>query len=251
MWNSLSGRSFPAIIILAAAAEGALAQRAAPVQGIPIDHKLTIEKCGGCHKTDQNGMMGRLSFMRTTPEIWQQTIKRMMRLNGVVATPAEVREIVQYLSNNNGLAPEELETAFWEVDHSLPGHQYDHVPSAVGTTCNYCHTIGRVLLQRRTRDDYEKLASFHVGLFPGAENQFRPRRTQQSSWEVPARIDDPGPNGVVSIAPARIDTKAPYPIDTVIDYLAKNQPLITPEWTAWKATMATPKLAGTARFSAL
>jgi quinohemoprotein amine dehydrogenase len=217
----------------------------APVPGIPIDHKLTIEKCGGCHKTDQNGMMGRLSFMRTTPEIWQQTIKRMMRLNGVVATPAEVREIVQYLSNNNGLAPEELETAFWEVDHSLPGHQYDHVPSAVGTTCNYCHTIGRVLLQRRTRDDYEKLASFHVGLFPGAENQFRPRRTQQSSWEVPARIDDPGPNGVVSIAPARIDMKAPYPIDTVIDYLAKNQPLITPEWTAWKATMATPKLAGT------
>ena len=64
---------------------------------------------------------------------------------------------MKYLSNNNGLAPEEQEPAFWEVDHSLPGHQFDYVPEALGKTCNYCHTIGRVLLQRRTRDDYEKL----------------------------------------------------------------------------------------------
>jgi quinohemoprotein amine dehydrogenase len=245
-----SCRSFLNVLVLAIAAKAVLAQNKPPVEGIPIDHKLTIEKCGGCHKTDQNGMMGRLSFMRTTPEIWQQTIKRMMRLNGVVATPAEVREIVKYLSNNNGLAPEEQETAFWEVDHSLPGHQYDYVPDALGKTCNYCHTIGRVLLQRRTRDDYEKLASFHVGLFPGAENQFRPRRTQKTSWEVPARIDDPSPNGVVSVAPPHVDMKAPYPIDTVIDYLARNQPLMTPEWAAWRATMANPKLAGTWAVSA-
>jgi quinohemoprotein amine dehydrogenase len=221
------------------------AYASAAVEGIPIDHKLTIEKCGGCHKMDQNGMMGRLSFIRTTPEIWQQTIKRMIRLNGVVATAEEVREIVKYLSNNNGLAPEEEATAFWEVDHSLPGHQYDYVPEALGKTCNYCHTIGRVLLQHRTRDDYEKLASFHVGLFPGSENVFKPRRVQGTSWDTPARIDDASPNGVVSIAPNTINMKAPYPIDTVIDYLAKAQPLITPEWTSWKATMAPPKLAGT------
>src|SRR5258708_8180871 len=177
-----SDRSFLNVLVLAIMAKGVLAQNKPPVEGIPIDNKITIEKCGGCHKTDQNGMMGRLSFMRTTPEIWEQTIKRMIRLNGVVATPAEVREIVKYLSNNNGLAPEEQESAFWEVDHSLPGHQYDYVPSAVGTTCNYCHTIGRVLLQRRTRDDYEKLASFHAGLVPGAGNQVGPRRVQLNRW---------------------------------------------------------------------
>jgi quinohemoprotein amine dehydrogenase len=224
------------------------AQTKTVAQGIPIKHTLTLERCGGCHRADSNGIMGRISFIRTTPEIWQQAIKRMIRLNGAVATPDEVREIVKYLSNNNGLAPEELEPAFWEVDHSLPGHQFDHVPEELGRTCNYCHTIGRVLLQRRTREDYEKLATFHVALFPGAENQFRPQRSRSMALPPAVRIDDTTLNGVVYsslLGPKSPDPKAPYPIDTIMDYLSSHQPLITPEWEAWKATMAPPKLAGT------
>jgi quinohemoprotein amine dehydrogenase len=213
-------------------------------QGIPITDKLTIETCGGCHKIDQNGIMGRISFIRTTPEVWEQAIKRMIRLNGIAATPADVRNIVKYLSNNNGLAPEELEPAFWEVDHSLPGHQYDYVPKDLASVCNYCHTIGRVLLQRRTRDDYEKLAAFHVALFPGSENQFRPRRTR-NTLPSPAIIDGSNAAGVRQIATPVVDMNAPYPIETIINYLSKNQPLMTPEWAAWKATMSNPKLAGT------
>jgi quinohemoprotein amine dehydrogenase len=217
------------------------AQAKSQPQGIPIAHRLTIEKCAGCHKVDQNGLMSRISYIRTTPEIWEQNIKRMIRLNGLSLSPAEAKEIVKYLSSNNGLAPEEMETAFWEVDHSLPGHQYDYVPEALAKTCNYCHTIGRVLLQRRTREDYEKLAAMHVGLFPGAENQFRPRH--KSPFADPVLIEDPGPQGVVRVAKAPEDPKAP--IQTILDYLSRNQPLITPEWTAWKATMSNPKLAGT------
>jgi quinohemoprotein amine dehydrogenase len=190
-------------------------------------------------------MMTRISYVRTTPEIWEQNIKRMIRLNGLVASPAEIREIVKYLSSNNGLAPEELEPAFWEVDHSLPGHQFDYVPDALGKTCNYCHTVGRVLLQRRTRDDYEKLAALHVSLFPGAENQFHPQRSRRRNPARAAIIRDSTGNGVVLNEPRPEDTKGPYPIDTILDYLTKNQPLITPEWTAWKASMANPKLAGT------
>jgi quinohemoprotein amine dehydrogenase len=189
--------------------------------------------------------MSRISFVRTTPEIWEQNIKRMIRLNGLVITPSEVREIVKYLSINNGLAPEEQQAAFWEVDHSLPGHQYDYVPEAFGRVCNYCHTIGRVLLQRRTRDDYEKLAALHVALFPGAENQFRPQRSRRKADARPAIIRDSTGNGVVLNEPRPEDAKGPYPIEAILDYLTKNQPLITPEWTAWKATMANPKLAGT------
>jgi quinohemoprotein amine dehydrogenase len=34
------------------------------------------------------------------------------------------------------------------------------------------------------------------------------------------------------------------PADVAIDYLVKNQPLMTPEWAAWKAVMRTPKLEG-------
>jgi quinohemoprotein amine dehydrogenase len=241
MRSLVKSRSLLIVFVLVAAAESLLAQ----ASGIPIDHKLTIEKCGGCHTRDKDGMMSRISFVRTTPEIWEQNIKRMIRLNGLVISPAEVREIVKYLSANNGLAPEEQEAAFWEVDHSLPGHQFDYVPEAFGRVCNYCHTIGRVLLQRRTRDDYEKLAALHIALFPGAENQFRPQRSRRRSDPRPAIIRDSTGNGVVLNEPRLEDSKGPYPIDTILDYLTKNQPLITPQWTAWKAILASPKLAGT------
>ena len=40
--------------------------------GIPINHQLTIDKCGGCHQRDANGMMRRLSYIRTSPEVWEQ-----------------------------------------------------------------------------------------------------------------------------------------------------------------------------------
>ena len=252
MRNSFTSRSLLTTIILVASAGTLLAQGRVSEPGIPVDDKLTMQKCGGCHVRDQNGMMSRISFIRTTPEIWEQNIKRMMRLNGVVATPAEVRQIVKYLSNNNGLAPEEQEKAFWEVDHSLPGHQFDFVPDALGKTCNYCHTIGRVLLQRRTRGDYEKLAALHVALFPGAENQFHPQRSRRTNdFPTPAVITSSAGNGVIQIAPTPVDLKAPYPIDTILDYLTKNQPLLSPEWTAWKASMANPKLAGTWAVSAV
>ena len=245
MRNPVTSRSLLTAIILVAAAESLLAQGKVPTQGIPINDKLTIERCGGCHKRDQDGMMGRLSYIRTTPEVWEQTIKRMIRLNGLPATPADVRQIVKYLSNNNGLAPEELEPAFWEVDHSLPGHQFDYAPEALGKTCNYCHTIGRVLLQRRTRDDYEKLFALHIALFPGAENQFRPQRSRRTNLPEAAVQTSSAANGITVPKRVAADTKAPYPIETILDYLTKNQPLITPEWTSWKATMANPKLAGT------
>src|SRR5271154_5127178 len=80
-----------------------LAQQPSP--GIPINDQLTISKCAGCHPRDTNGMMRRISYMRTSPEVWEQAIKRMVRLNGVSLKPEEARNILKYLSANNGLAP--------------------------------------------------------------------------------------------------------------------------------------------------
>ena len=123
---------------------------AKPTPGIPIDHQLTITKCGGCHQRDANGMMRRLSYIRTSPEVWEQAMKRMIRLNGLVIKPEEAREILKYLSANNGLAPEEAKPVFWEAEHRMFRDQSDKIPSdALQHTCNYCHTIGRVLTQRR------------------------------------------------------------------------------------------------------
>ena len=131
--------------------------------------------------------------MRTTPEVWEESIKRMIRLNGVTLKPEEAREIVKYLSKNNGLAPEEGKPIFWEAEHRMFRDQSDKIPDdALQHTCNYCHTIGRVLSQRRTHDDYEKLINMHLGLFPGAENTLHPRRTNnRNEEEMPVNLSAP------------------------------------------------------------
>jgi quinohemoprotein amine dehydrogenase len=220
-----------------------------PTPGIPIDHQLTITKCGGCHQRDSNGMMRRLSYIRTSPEVWEQAIKRMIRLNGVVLKPEEAREIVKYLSANNGLAPEEAKPVFWEAEHRLFRDQSDKIPSdALQHTCNYCHTIGRVLTQRRTREDYDKLVVMHIGLFPGAENTLHPRRPSGSQPAEPVAMSSPTGNNpsVVPAPPLLVPFRRDgrYPADIAVEYLAKAQPLMTPEWASWKAVMRTPKLQG-------
>ncbi len=244
------GRSLSIALLATAGAFAAWAQ-----EGIRIDHQLTIAKCGGCHQRDANGMMRRLSYIRTSPEVWEQAIKRMVRLNGLSIKPEEAREILKYLAANNGLAPSEEKPVFWEAEHRMLRDQSDAIPDdALQHTCNYCHTIGRVLTQRRTRDDYEKLINMHLGLFPGSENVLRPRRADGPRPETPMTFSAPtGGNPAVVSAPSTPQYPTPgaakadsgkQPADVAIDYLVKAQPLITPEWTAWKASMQAPKLAG-------
>lgn len=219
--------------------------QAPAVEGIPMNHQLTEQKCGGCHQKDSNGMMRRLSYMRTSPEVWEQAIKRMVRLNGVSLKPEEAREILKYLSTNNGLAPEEAKPVFWEAEHRMLRDQSDAIPAdALQHTCNFCHTIGRVLNQRRTKDDYDKLISMHVGLFPGSENTFRPRRAT-SAQLLPARtmaVGSGNPSVEVPSQPGGGSNK--YPVDVAVEYLAKNQPLMTKEWAAWKSAMKSAKVEG-------
>src|SRR5579863_341062 len=81
--------------------------------GIPVRDELTVKRCGTCHRADSSGNLTRISFVRTTPEGWQQAIKRMVRLNGLRLTPEEARHIVQYLSQRHGLAPEEAASTDW------------------------------------------------------------------------------------------------------------------------------------------
>src|SRR6516162_4013577 len=217
-----------AVVVFAAGLAQAQTPAPAATEGIPINHQLTQDKCGGCHPRDAQGMMRRISYIRTTPEVWEQAIKRMIRLNGLSLKPEEAREILRYLSNNNGLAPEEAKSAFWEAEHRLFRDQSDKIPDdALQHTCNYCHTIGRVLTQRRSRDDYEKLINMHLGLFPGAENTLRPRRAPAAQFETPAAFSAPTGGNPAYVAPAggggrgnanlRDDGKDPA--DVAIDWL--------------------------------
>jgi quinohemoprotein amine dehydrogenase len=193
-------------------------------EGIPIKDQLVIDRCSSCHKKDEKSNLTRISFERTTPEGWQQVIKRMIRLNGLTLTPDEAKQIVKYLSNNNGLAPEEAKQGFYEaekrvIDEKIPD-------DSLRTSCVICHSLGRVFSQRRTKEEWELLANMHVGLFPVVGFQ--------GFYRFP-----PGPG---QQPPPEADQR--HPVDKAIDYLSKNYPLTTPEWGAWRATMRPPKLEG-------
>ena len=242
------------LLLLMATGAGAAQSTSETAKGIPINDPLVISKCAGCHARDANGMMGRISYIRTTPEVWDQILKRMIRLNGLIATPDESRHLLRYLSNNNGLAPQEARPVFWEVEHRLFRTQEEEagVPAELQQTCNQCHTIGRVLSQRRTAADYVKLTNTHMALFPGAEPMvFRPADRNSHPEDTPvttSQLNEYETKLNYPASPAKPDTK--YPIDIALEYLAKNQPLITPEWAAWKETIVSPKLEGTWTVSA-
>ena len=85
-----------------------------------------------------------------------------------------------------------------------------------------------------------------LGFSPALNIRFKPRTPTGPQPEAPAYLVSPTGNyptvvPAVAITP-RTDGK--YPVDVAVDYLSKAQPLITPEWEAWKAIMRTPKLEG-------
>src|SRR5450631_3960040 len=63
--------------------------------GIPVADPLVIAKCSGCHKKDEMGNLSRISWERTTPEGWEEVIKRMVRLNGLSLNPDEARAVIK------------------------------------------------------------------------------------------------------------------------------------------------------------
>ena len=63
--------------------------------GIPVRDELVIAKCGSCHARAGDGTMDRISWERSTPEGWQDVLKRMIIVNKVAVSPAEARSIVR------------------------------------------------------------------------------------------------------------------------------------------------------------
>src|SRR5438105_1465750 len=88
-------------------------------EGIPVTDPLVIAKCSSCHARDERGNMQRISWERTTPEDWQEVLKRMILANGITLTPPEARAMVKYLSAKHGLAPEEAEPVRYAVERRI------------------------------------------------------------------------------------------------------------------------------------
>ncbi|HXA66064.1 MAG TPA: quinohemoprotein amine dehydrogenase subunit alpha [Bryobacteraceae bacterium] len=198
-----------------------------PEEGIPVTDPLVIAKCGTCHTKDDKGNLSRISWERTTPEGWEEAIKRMVRLNGLTISPVEARSVVKYLSTHHGLAPEEAKTVMYMPEHRI---QDEPVPTpAVQTTCMGCHPLGRGLSWRRSKEDWKLLTNMHVFLYAQADVAFRTGFF--------------GGGGNAALIPGAAGDAPPL-VDQSIDYLAKTAPLHTPEWSSWQARMRAPKLAG-------
>src|SRR5277367_3171969 len=149
----------------------AAAPAAAAEPGIPVTDALTVSKCSSCHTKDEKDNLSRISWIRTTPEGWEEAIKRMIRLNGLTLAPADAKAIVKYLSNSHGLAPEEAKPVMYMTEHRI---QDEVIPNeSVRSTCNYCHALGRVFQWHRTREEWSLLADTHSALYTQAEAAFR------------------------------------------------------------------------------
>jgi quinohemoprotein amine dehydrogenase len=136
--------------------------------------------------------------------------------------------VVKYLATNHGLAPEEAKPAAWEAERRLIDFKYTASADAEAT-CKQCHSLGRVISQRRTRTEWDLLIAMHRGWYPLVDNQG-------------FRRSGPPPRDA---APA--DGRPPdnrHPFEKTIEHLAKVFPLKTPEWTAWSANMRPARLDG-------
>jgi quinohemoprotein amine dehydrogenase len=229
-------RAFLAVLVLLTSAmlsasqapQPSAAPAAKPEEGIAITDATVQKACGSCHRPDDKGQLSRISFQRNTPEGWQLQIQRMASLNGLDIDPATARTVVKYLSDHLGLAPEEAKPAEWEAERRPIDYKYTANADAE-STCNKCHSLGRVISQRRTKGEWDLLIAMHRGWYPLVDNQaFRrngpPPRDASSDGRPP-------------------DMRHPY--EKAIDHLAKTFPLKTPEWAAWSANMRPARLDGT------
>jgi quinohemoprotein amine dehydrogenase len=236
---------FHALLVLAAlaAAAPAAAQTppvpaappasAAAPEGIPVTSDVVKAKCGGCHRSDAQGRMSRISYRRASPENWEKTIKRMVALNNARLEPADARAILKYLADRQGLAPEELRPIAFEAERRMVDFSYT-ADKDTAELCSSCHAISRVMSERRTKEEWELLLAMHRGYYPLVDNQ--PMSEGQGFRRTRPPQTEPGPDGRPP------DNR--HPMDRALEHLTKAFPLTTSAWSAWSAAMQPPRLAG-------
>jgi len=102
-----------AAIAIAAVSLAGLSGAAEAEDGIPVKSPLVEAACGSCHATDDAGRMSRISWQRKSAEGWQITVIRMIRTGNISLSAEEARDVVRYLTDNHGLAPEEERPYFY------------------------------------------------------------------------------------------------------------------------------------------
>ena len=216
-----------AIALVGVVSPAPVAAAASPIliqteQGIPITSPEVRAACGSCHVPDAEGRMSRISYRRATPENWELTIKRMLALNNAALTPEQARVVLKYLADNLGLAPEEAKPVMGIAEQRLDDFTYTG-DAPTHNLCNACHTVGRVLNERRTPEEWGLLISMHRGVYPGI---------------------DGGSGGFRGRGGAAATANAKQPMDLAVEHLSKAFPLSSAEWAAWSAAKSPARLAG-------
>jgi quinohemoprotein amine dehydrogenase len=160
--------------------------------------------CSGCHRETAPGHFDRISDIRKTPEGWAMTLFRMHQVHGLALEPAERDEVLRYLSDVGGLAPQEAAPGRFALERR-PDAKDLTIDDDTQTMCGRCHSLARVALQHRDADEWLKLSHTHVGQWPSLEYQQAGRDRlwwQSATTEYPKKL------------------AALYPLDT-------------PAWRAW------------------
>ncbi|SFF91573.1 quinohemoprotein amine dehydrogenase [Novosphingobium sp. CF614] len=192
--------------------------------GIPVTDRLTIEKCGSCHAPDDKGNLTRISWIRATPEGWSQTIKRMVKLNGLAITPEEARAVVKYLGTWHGLAPDEAKPVMYFAERRVQDETI--IPNEnLRTSCAGCHAFAQPMSSRRSHREWALLQNMHKALYSQAEFQLnRPADEQPADNKPPKK---PLTQGQIALA-----------------WLSKEADLGSAAWAQWRPRIRTPRLGG-------
>src|SRR5262245_3076314 len=212
---------------------------AAPAEdGIPVTDPEVVKACGSCHVPNDKKMMTRISYRRATPENWELTIRRMMSLNNVQITPETARRVIKSLSDSHGLAPEEARSIMFDAERRLMDFTYQG-DKETHDLCSTCHSIGRVLSERRTKDEWNGLIAMHRYFYPGIDGGSGGFRRGG-----PGGGGGGGGRGRGNAGAGGRGGENQYPVDRALNHLVGAFPLTSKEWTTWSSAMRTPRLAG-------
>jgi quinohemoprotein amine dehydrogenase len=151
----------------------------------------------------------------------------MITLNHAAVNESDARAIVKYLADHQGLAPEEARPIAFEAERRVIEYTYTG-DAETASLCSGCHSLGRVMSERRTNEEWGLLIAMHRGYYPLVDNQ--------------PIADGQGFRRSRALAPDATDKR--QPMEKAIAYLGKTYPLVTPEWSAWSAASTPPSLAG-------
>lgn len=184
-----------ALVLAAAWAGSALGE-----SGIPVTSDKVLNMCTGCHKNNR-GLVSRISYLRKSPEGWEETLWRHKRTHGLSITREEKEALILYLSDRQGLAPAEVAPYAYTLEKRDTREKVEG--QVVIDICVRCHSFAKSAIQRRTPEEWSKLANMHSGILPMWLYQLQ----DVADWDET--------------------------LTAALNALSKRFPLETPEWKQW------------------